>query len=108
MKHEKPVEDKDINVGCLNCSSVTKILKMSKVLAVGFGDVSVSRDGEVLYSEQGVKNDEYATTQNAEDMALEDPDHYWRILFYAPLHEEEYQRQGNEKWVLIRSGLGFA
>jgi hypothetical protein len=41
-------------------------------------------------------------------MAAADPDHDWRIYFYAPLYEAEYQRQGDGCWVLIKKGEGFA
>ncbi len=102
------VDKNGIHLGCLNCSSVTKKLDMDRILSVGFGDVIISRDGEVLYTECGVRNNEYATAKEAEKMAMEDPGHDWRIWFFAPLYEEEYQRHGKKEWLLVKSGPGFA
>jgi hypothetical protein len=41
-------------------------------------------------------------------MAMADPEHDWRIYFYSPMYEAEYQRQGLGVWVLVRKGQGFA
>ena len=83
-------------------------LDMKTVLTVGFGEVTIRRDGEVLYSEIGVKDDKYPTAEQAELMASEDPDHDWIINFYAPLWESEYKRFGVNDWRLTKTGLGFA
>lgn len=39
---------------------------------------------------------------------FQEPYRDWIIHFYAPLHEEVYQRQGVGVWVMIKSGPGFA
>jgi len=110
------------------------LCQLDRMLAVGFGAVTVTKNGTCLYDEQewahsqGHRNPlamtdaeleaalavggedlvEYPTLATYEARAAADPDHDWRVCFYAPLHEEEYQRQGPEAWVLIRSGEGFA
>jgi len=118
--------------------SNTPTCRLDRLLAVGFGSVQVRKDGACLYDDQkwmydqcqlhgvpdpALMTDEeleaaleiagedliaYPTLATFEAQALDDPDHDWRVVFYGSLHEEEYQRQGEGSWVLIRSGMGFA
>lgn len=86
---------------------------MNAFLAVGFGDVTVTRDGKRIYSEltQPKTKGGWAkawTAKHVEKIAAKDPKHDWRVLFLAPLYEAEYQRQGKGHWPLVRKGLGFA
>jgi len=83
-------------------------MSMDAILAVGFGDVNVTCDDKCVYSETVVENEQFWTGQNAEDAASKDPDHDWRVHFYAPLYEAHYQRQGEKHWVLVDKGQGFA
>lgn len=83
-------------------------MPMDRHIAVGFGSGGYSKDGVTLWQEQNEEYDETPTVQSVEDMAAKDPDHDWRIFFYAPLYESEYQRQGDGVWVLVRKGMGFA
>lgn len=46
-----PPVTEGIHHGCLNCSHVGLKLSMRKVIAVGFGDAHVERDGEDVYRE---------------------------------------------------------
>jgi hypothetical protein len=55
-----------------------------------------------------VENEQFWTGQDAEDAASKDPDHDWRVHFYAPLYEAHYQRQDEKHWVLVEKGQGFA
>jgi len=66
--------------GCLCCGELHTSLPMDALLAVGFGDANVTRDGALVYSEEEVRNGTYWTAQQAEKLAEEDPDHDWRIL----------------------------
>jgi hypothetical protein len=96
---------------CLTCGCGSHdTLALDSVLAVGFGSCNVMKDHECVYDENQVEGDEskFWTCQNAEDAAKADPDHDWRICFYAPLYDAEYQRQGDGHWVLVKSGEGFA
>lgn len=97
-------------VPCLICGcGAHASLSMDRLLAVGFGDVSVTKDGELIWSETQVPKDgEFWEGKDAEAAALSDPDHDWRVTFIAPLYDSEYQRQGDGHWPLIRKGLGFA
>lgn len=98
---------------CLNCAAsgahgAHETMSMDRVLGVGFGSCDVTRDGNLVYDEQTVLDDNYWTGADAERTAAADPDHDWRVSFIAPLYEAEYQRQGEGHWVLVRKGQGFA
>lgn len=92
------------NRGCLNCGDHHDSLPMSAVLAVGFGMVTVSRDGESFW----MGDDEHVWIRRFERKAAADPEHDWRVRFDAPLSDATYQRHGERHWVLIEKGLGFA
>ena len=97
------------SVACLTCGAGAQSdLPMNRMIAVGFGSAGYSRDGETLWEESGVDEQEIPTVADVESLAAKDPDHDWRISFYAPLYEAEYQRQGDGVWVLVSKGLGFA
>jgi hypothetical protein len=94
---------------CLTCGCGSHdTLGMDSILAVGFGSVTVTKGGECIYSEpQGgdLKEEDFWNAKRAEDEALKDPDHDWRIHFYAPLYEAEYQRQGEGHAHTLRCAL---
>lgn len=98
------------SVACLTCGCGAKSdLDMNRGIGVGFGSAGYSKDGEILWEESGAEEfDELPTVQFVENMAKIDPNHDWRIYFYAPLYEAEYQRQGDGIWVLVSKGEGFA
>lgn len=79
---------------------------MNSIIAVGFGDASVTKNGECVYREY--LNDDVWTVQDAENLAKIDPDNDWKIHLVAPLSERHYQRQGDGRWVLYKNGSGFA
>ena len=81
---------------------------MEKLIAVGFGCATVTRDGEQIIDGERHPSDEFLTFADAEAMAVIDPDHDWRVILHGPLHGETYQRQGVEKWVCIERNEGFA
>lgn len=95
---------------CLHCPGIAAHLHLESIIAVGFGSAYVTRDGEaVLDGERALRDgDERVTAQDAENLALADPDHDWRITLFGPLHGEEYQRQGDGLWVLVSTNEGFA
>ena len=92
--------------GCLCCGYQHEVLPMDKLIAVGFGIATVTKDEEVIYDENS--GCELWTALEAEDFAKEEPDHDWRIHLVAPLSERHYQRQGDNQWVLYEKGQGFA
>lgn len=110
-KELKPqIDHKDLHIGCPHCSSAALNAPMDMVIAVGFGDAYVLRDGECVYSEQQAENEgeKYWTVRDAENMAASDPDHCWQIVKFGPLHGETFQRHSAENWVCIESNRGFA
>ena len=84
---------------------------MDRTIAVGFGDAGYTKDGKHVWSEGsagGEEGEEGPTVGDVEAHAAADPNHDWRIYFYGPLYEAEYQRQGDGVWVLVSKGMGFA
>lgn len=99
----------DVHQGCLDCPTPTRMAADDMIIGVGFGIATVTRDGNVVYSEHEVDDDDgYWTTADAERIAVVDPDHDWRIVKNGPLHGETYQRHGAGQWVMIESNQGFA
>jgi hypothetical protein len=97
------------SVACLTCGSGARTdLEMDRVIAVGFGDAGYTKDGLGVWSEGANPDEEGPTVGDVEAQAVADPDHDWRIYFYGPMYESEYQRQGEGMWVLVKKGLGFA
>lgn len=109
-KKEEPIDPKDLHIGCLNCSTAALEAPMELAIAVGFGAAYVTRGDELVYDgEQAMKEGkEPWTVADAEAIAVQDPDHDWRIVKYGPLHGEIFQRHGPGKWVCIESDPGFA
>ena len=83
------------SVACFTCGAGARSdLHMEHRIAVGFGSAGYQKDGVTLWQDDMVDSYEDArTVQDVEDMAKQDPDHDWRIFFFAPLYEAIYQRQ---------------
>jgi len=97
------------SVACLTCGCGARSdLDLDRQIAVGFGNAGYSRDGQELWSEQEAENGNYHTVGYVESIAKLQANHDWRIYFFAPLYEAEYQRQGDVVWVLVRKSKGFA
>jgi hypothetical protein len=105
------------STACLTCGCGSHdTMSMDALLGVGFGDCTVTKDGEQIYSEMATTHEAERQGKDlmlwegkdAEEAAAKDPNHDWRVHFFAPLYEAEYQRQGDGHWPLISKGLGFA
>lgn len=97
----------DGSVSCLTCGAgAGSDLDPERGIAVGLGSAGYSRDGVSLWEEG--ETEKVPTVAYVESLAVEDPEHDWRIYFYAPLYSAEYQRQGDGVWVLVRKDMGFA
>ena len=95
------------SVVCVTCMCGAKSdLRMDRLIGVGFGSAGYSKDGVTIWEEQN--EEDFPTVADVEKLAEAAPDSDWRIWFYAPLYEAEYQRQGPGTWVLIRKGPWFA
>lgn len=105
----KPLTKDEIHFGCTTCSTAAIVAPMEMAIAVGFGSAYLPKDNEIIFDENDLDEDEAAwTVQDAEDLALKDPDHDWRIVKFGPLHGETFQRQGDGNWVCVESNMGFA
>ena len=102
------VKNEDLRIGCLNCSTAAIVAPMDMIIAVGFGSAIVTKDGELIYDEQRIEDEKYWTVQDAENLAVKEPDCDWRIEKFGPLHGETFQRQGDGNWVCVESNKGFA
>ena len=76
------------------------------LIAVGFGEAKVTKDGETVYK-QPTEDGEIWDVAEAEKLASADPDHDWRIVLNAPLYGRTFQRQDGH-WLLIEENRGFA
>lgn len=99
-----------IHQGCLCCGGTHKIAPPDMCLAMGFGEATVTRNGKEVYSETSFERagKDLWYLRDAEKVAAADPDNDWRIALIGPLREAYYQRQGENHWVLYKSGAGFA
>ena len=105
IKMLPPVPSK-LNSGCLYCGTMDQCLPMNAVIVVGFGSATLARNGRCIWFERA-DDEHYLTVAEAEELAKLSPDADWRIEYFGPLSEKEYQRQSEGKWVLIRTGIGF-
>ena len=71
------------------------------------GPVREIRGGDVVWIPPGEWQDLW-TGRDAERIAMENPEHDWRIVLNAPLWNRTYQRQAPGLWVLVEQGRGFA
>lgn len=97
-------------VGCLNCGILYDKAPMEMIISVGFGVANVTKDGEEIYREIDYCSDNFKewTVQDAENEALKDPDHDWRISLIGGLRGRVFQRHGNGEWLLVEENMGFA
>lgn len=103
-----PVAKGEIQHGCFNCGHTEEIASLESWVAAGFGHAGITKDGETIFNADMNSEEDGPTLQKFEDMAKLDPDHDWRFSLFLPLREAEYQRQGDGRWVLVKSGMGFA
>jgi len=95
--------------GCLNCGYTEDVLPMKTKLYNGFGGWTITKDGELYFSES-VDNeyDNAKTLSYIERKAKLEPECDWRANLDLPLRSAVYQRHGKSKWVLVKRGHGFA
>lgn len=97
--------------GCLNCGQRPSMFPPTAFIAVGFGFAGLTKDGEVVWQEPAVEDyddDSILTGEKAEELAVADPDHDWRIVLEGPLSGRTYQRHGPGEWALVKQNEGFA
>lgn len=108
---------------CLCCPPIPGKACLTKIIAVGFGGATATRDGDcVADGENGllfvhgdslecrepIQTEDFIRFADIEKMAVADPDHDWRVQLHGPMHGEVYQRQGEGEWLLVEKDDGFA
>lgn len=104
------------HIGCLNCGGGEMRRGKDEITATmrtriygGFGGWCIRADGEAVYWPPGdIGWKKYPTLMKFELLARKSPRKDWRAILNLPLRYMEYQRQGRNRWVLVKSGLGFA
>lgn len=85
------------------------ILPLEHLLGVGFGECYATKNNKRIWQEDTNSVDFCKDTlQVIEDMAVKEPNENWEYYENAPLYDVLYRRQKNGKWILVRSGRGFA
>lgn len=104
---------KPIFQGCLNCSP-TPLAKLQMLNTfIGINSIDewlLKNDKNVDLSEWFSDNsmDDSVSLMRIENRIRKDSDHDWRIFFNSGLHDETYQRQDKNLWVLVIQGKGYA
>lgn len=109
MKHE-PIKNPKL-CGCGFCGTIPPIkLPKSRQLGVGFGEISLTIDGEEVWytisEEHGTKTVRWLEKKFKEQLQKAE----CALLFFnQPLHDEtyEYNKESGE-WYLVKQGMGFA
>lgn len=101
------------HIGCLNCGGGEMrhedeviLADMNTELYFGFGGWTVTLNGQLFF--QADPDEDDLLLSDVEQEARKNPDNDWRAEYYGPLRDATYQRQGDNRWVLIASGPGFA
>lgn len=103
------------HVGCMNCgcgemkAGPNAILaRMDTRIYNGFGGWTIKKDNEIIYvGDANGKWESFPRLMKFELMARKSPGDWWAECF-LPLREAYYQRQGKNRWVLVKTGPGFA
>jgi hypothetical protein len=97
--------------GCLNCGYTEQRLPMNTRLYNGFGGWWIKKDRKLYFMEAPKKWEERnkgKTLMYIEIRARLQPECDWQAVLDLPMRSAVYQRQGKNKWVLIKTGRGFA
>jgi hypothetical protein len=84
-------------------------LSPDEYIAVGFGYAVALCDGETVYDENLLPDDEYLSQlKDIEAIARLNPESDWQIHIDAPLWNAKWQRNPEGRWICFESGMGFA
>jgi len=85
------------------------LLPLRTRLYNGMGGWTITRDGEIYFVEDVKREyDRARTLCYIERRAQLQPECDWRAELSLPLRSAIYQRQEQSKWVLVKTGVGFA
>lgn len=83
-------------------------LPRDAVIGVGVGYAALTRDGQVVYEENGKRHCELMTVAQAEELALREPERDWCIHLVAQLENRHYRRSRPGAWELYERGYGLS
>jgi hypothetical protein len=89
---------------CNVCPPRTQEMPLDAPLAIGFGQVSVTKNDLTIWA----GDDDEIRLVRFEQQAKGAPDNDWRVHIDGPLYSATYQRHGEGSWVLVERGEGFA
>ena len=103
-------------IGCLNCGGEEMKRVPGEIRAEmftrihgGFGGWKIKAASKVVYDPPpDLDWEEYPTLRKFELKARREPNRDWRAIYDGAMRSAEYQRQGYNRWVLVKSGKGFA
>ena len=108
LNHIKPAIKPSI-IGCLNCGDTEVILPMDTKLHNCYGGWTITKSGEVFFAENhNTDFEDCKTIGYIEEIAAKTPHIDWMAVLNMPLRSAVYQRHGENKWVLVGEGKGFA
>lgn len=85
------------------------LAKMDTKLYNGFGGWKILKDGKVFFeAKYNQEYDDCPTLMKFELLAREDPKAEWQALLNLPLRDAYYKRERKNRWVLFKTGMGFA
>ena len=94
---------------CLCCPATVDKLPLNTRMYNGFGGWVIIKDGKQFYrGDSNLEFEEYPTLLKFEKLAKKEPDVEWLADLNLPLRSGTYQRHGDNTWVLIEKGDGFA
>ena len=95
---------------CLNCGVTRSLLPMNTYLYMDIGGGwTITKDGKHYFVEDVNKEIEKSKTlSEIEQEAKLEPNCDWRAVLNMPLRSSVFQRHGNNNWVLVEKGRGFA
>jgi hypothetical protein len=83
-------------------------LSPETAISVGLGYATLTCDGEPVYEENGRRHCDLMTVEQAEELALREPERDWRIHLVAQLENRHYRRTGPGIWELYERGYGLS
>ena len=97
----------DIRSGNRNCSDKPR-LAANALLLPGLGCARLSKDGETVLELQALDGVQSVSVNDAERLALAEPEHDWCIHMVGLLEDRHYRREGAGLWRLYARGYGLS
>ena len=86
---------------------IGSLADLEMIISVGSGVAQVLKDEEIIFDDDS--HSRYSKKLiDFERMAIDSPDSCWKVIMDAPLWSATWQRESENRWVCIESGMGFA